>query len=238
MTNRFNPTFSRPFLLLLSVSTALLSLGCSGGGTHLTVTSLQNRQTYQQPFTKAYAGRSEQGDFDVVLVRDGVGGKSGAAGKSGAGDRSAGDESVAGVRQVMHVRVLWKPMKGTKLDHPTATNATIDWYVFDGSDAGGVVAYSGAGFVDVQKSNGLATLDIRSATLKPTTREGGMLDPIGPAKLRGTVVARTGRTGQVREILSQTRQTTAHANAARDAARDAARTAAAREASSRAPIEP
>jgi hypothetical protein len=225
MANCFNRTL-RPLCLVTLTSLLLPLCGCSGGGTHLTVTSLQNHQTYQQPFTKAYAGRSEQGDFDVVLVRDGAGGK------------SVNKESAGGVRQVMHVRVLWKPMKGTKLDHPTATNATIDWYVFDGSGAGGVVAYSGAGYVDVQKSNGLATLDIRNATLKPTTREGGMVDPIGPAKLQGTVVARTGRTEQVREILSQTREVTAQANAARDAARDAARTAAAREASSRAPVEP
>jgi hypothetical protein len=205
-------------LALLALPLALLSVGCASGQTNLTVTSLQNRQTYQQPFTKAYAGRSEQGDFDVVLVKEGP-----------------ANGSAAGVRQVMHVRVLWKPMQGTKLDHPTATNATIDWYVFDGSNPGGLVAYSGAGFVDVQKSNGVATLDIRNATLKPTTREGGMLDPIGPAKLQGRVVARMGRTEQMREILSQTRETTAQAG--RDA-RDAARNAAAREASSRAPVEP
>ena len=62
-----------------------------------------------------------------------------------------------------------------------------------------------------------------------------MVDPIGPAKVLGTVVARTGRTDQVREILAQTREIVAQANTA---AREAARTAAAREASSRAPVEP
>jgi hypothetical protein len=216
MTYRFRVTRTLS-LAVLALPLAFLAVGCAGGSTHLTVTSVQNHRTYQQPFAKAYAGRSEQGDFDVVLVRDGAAGK-----------------SVPAVRQVMHVRVLWKPMKGTKLDHPTATNATIDWYVFDGSGAGGMVAYSGAGFVDVQQSGGVATLDIRNATLKPTTREGGMIDPIGPARLQGTVVARTGRTAQVREILAQTRESTAQANAARDAARHAA----AREASSRAPVEP
>jgi hypothetical protein len=218
---------TRPMsVVLLVLPFAWLAGGCAGGQTNLTVTSIQNHQTYQQPFTQAYAGRSEQGDFDVVLVREGA-----------AGGASAGGTATAGVRHVVHVRVLWTPMKGTKLDHPTATNSIIDWYVFDASNPGGMVAYTGAGFVNVQKSGGVATLDIRNATLKPTTREGGMVDPIGPAKLQGTVVARLGRTEQVREILAQTRETMAQANAARDA-RDAARNAAAREASSRAPVEP
>ena len=213
------PRVTRPMAIaLLALPLAFACIGCAGGTTNLTVTSIQNHQTYQQPFTNAYAGRSEQGDFDVVAVKDGPA-------RGGA----------ATVRHVMHVRVLWKPMTGTKLDHPTATNATIDWYVFDASNPSALVAYSGAGFVSVQSSGGTATLDIRNATLKPVTREGGMVDPIGPAKVLGTVVARTGRTDQVREILAQTREIVAQANTA---AREAARTAAAREASSRAPVEP
>src|SRR4051812_36928826 len=184
----YRPRLTRQLpLALLALPLAVLAVGCAGGQTNLTVTSLQNHQTYQQPFTKAYAGRSEQGDFDVVLVREG-----------GAGG-SAVASAAPGVRHVVHVRVLWTPMKGTKLDHPTATNSIIDWYVFDASNPGGMVAYTGAGFVDVQKSGDVATLDIRNATLKPTAREGGMIDPIGPAKLQGTVVARLGRTEQVRE---------------------------------------
>jgi hypothetical protein len=205
-------------LFLLALPLAFACIGCAGGTTNLTVTSIQNHQTYQQPFTNAYAGRSEQGDFDVVAVREGP-----------------ARDGAATVRHVVHVRVLWKPMNGTKLDHPTATNAAIDWYVFDAANPAGLVAYSGAGFVNVQTSGGVATLDIRNATLRPVTREGGMVDPIGPTKLQGTIVARSGRTEQVREILAQTRETIAQANTA---AREAARTAAAREASSRAPVEP
>jgi hypothetical protein len=178
---------------------ALMGVGCAGG-TNLTVTSLQNHQTFQQPVTKAFAGRSTDGDLDVVVVNDGQS-------RPGAGS--------PGVRQVMHVRVLWKPMKGVKLDNPTATNAAIDWYVFSDSDkaAGGpgLVAYTGAGFVDVQQSGNTATLTIRNATLRPTTRHGGMTDPIGPAKVQGTVVARTGRDEELRAILSEARQASARA---------------------------
>ena len=202
--------------VLASVALVFLAVGCAAPSTNLTVTSLKNRHTYQQRFSQAYAGRSEQGDFDVVLAK----------GAPNGGTR-------ADVRQVMHVRVLWKPMKGAKLDHPTATNATVDWYVFSGSErepGQGLVAYSGAAFVTVHKSGGLARLDVRNATLRPAVREGAMTDPLGPASLQGTIVARTGKAARVRELLAEARQATARANETRNAA--------AREASSRAPLEP
>ena len=108
------------------------------------------------------------------------------------------------MRQVVHVRVLWKPMKGTKVDHPSATNATIDWVVWDqsqGRDAG-YIAYTGAGFVNLQRSGNTARLDIRNATLSPTARQGSIQDPVGRTKVTGTVVARANR-GQVDALLSQ-----------------------------------
>ena len=202
------------------LSLGLFMGGCAGPSTNLTVTSLRNHQAYQPQFSRGYAGRSEQGDLDVVLVRDG--GQGAAA---------------AGVRQVVHVRVLWKPMKGTKLDHPAATNAAIDWYVFGPGGAGsggapGMVAYTGAGFVSVQQANGLVTLTVRNATLRPTAREGDMVDPIGPARLQGTVVARAGRRDEVQQVLAQAQQVSAQANAARVAAERQASS------QSRAPVEP
>ena len=202
---------------ITTVSLALplvwLGVGCAPASTNLTVTSLKNHQVYQQQFSKVYAGQSEQGDFDVVLVRD--------ASPGGAG---------TGVKQVMHIRILWKPMRGTKLDHPTATNAAIDWYVFGDTVRPEMIAYNGAGFVKLEKSGGIAKLEIRSATLTPTTHDPGMADPIGRARLQGTVVAHTGQAERVREVLAEARQVTTEANAAR--------TAAARQASSRAPVEP
>jgi len=219
ITMSYSEPVRRSLILSFTLSLPFLAVGCAGGSTNLTVTSLQNHQTYQQHFSKAYAGKSENGDFDVVLVKE-------------AGDKSNG----LGLRQVMHVRMLWKPMKGAKLDHPTATNATIDWYVFgdavgdDRVGSGGMVAYTGAAFVNVDRTGDQATITIRNATLRPTTRQGGLTDPIGPARLAGTVVARTGRAEQVRDLLAEAEQASAHVSAAK--------TEAARQASSRAPIEP
>ena len=208
---------SRVRLFLLALPLAMASVGCAGPSTNLKVTSLQDHKTYQQRFSEGYAGRNEHGDFDVVVSKK-------VASQEG---------SKPAVQQVMHVRVLWKPMRGTKLDNPTATNAAIDWYVFDLSEkpgAQGLVAYTGAGFVTIKKENGVATLLIRNATLRPTTREGELADPIGPARVEGTIVARLGTGEKVRELLNEARQASARATDYRNGV--------AREASSRAPVEP
>jgi len=43
----------------------------------------------------------------------------------------------------MHLKVLWKPQRGTKQSHPSYTNASLRWYVI--GDAGqDVLEYSGA----------------------------------------------------------------------------------------------
>src|SRR6476620_10647219 len=89
--------------ILPALAMSLIAVGCAAPSTNLTVTSLQNHHSYQQRFSQGYAARNEQGDFDVVLATPVV---------------PRGDMK-ADVRQVMHVRVLWKPMKGTKLDNPT-----------------------------------------------------------------------------------------------------------------------
>ena len=201
----FRPVAVAVVLLVLSLAGA----GCSGGtGSKLTVKSLDHGQTYQTQFLKAYAGRNDRGDYDVVLIKNG-----------------------GVLRHVMHVRVLWKPMKGTKLDHPTATNATIDWIITGGPD-GGFVAYGGAGFVDLQRSGDTAKLTIRNATLSPTAREGAMQDPIGRSNVSGTVIAHADRR-RVGNLLAQVQNATA--TQARHAPPQ--RAPSAQEASSRAPLD-
>ena len=167
--------------VLFVFACGLLAAGCAARSSQLTVRSVDKGQTFQQRFTSAYAGKDDLGDYDVVLAKD-----------------------AGGVRQVVHVRVLWRPMKGTKVDHPSATNATIDWVVWDqsqGRDAG-YIAYTGAGFVNLQRSGNTARLDIRNATLSPTARQGSIQDPVGRTKVTGTVVARANR-DQVDALLSQ-----------------------------------
>jgi hypothetical protein len=178
--------------VLFGLAFGLLAAGCAGPSAQLTVRSIDKRQTFEQRFDSAYAGKDEMGDYDVVLAKD-----------------------TGGVRHLVHVRVLWKPMKGTKLDHPSATNSIIDWVVWDDSHGpdGGYIAYTGAGFVDLQRSGNTAKLDIRNATLSPTARHGSINDPVGRTKVSGTIVARANR-DRVNTLLSQMPNTSAAAQAA------------------------
>lgn len=195
--------------------------GCSGAGSNLLVTSQKNHALYQPTFSGAYATRGNDGSMDVVLT-------SRAEAQAGAAEAAAA-VGATDVRQVLHVRVLWRPMKGTKADHPTATNATLNWYVFaDGPRGTDVLEYSGAGFVTAEPAGDLTNLTVRNATLKPVTRPEGMRDPIGRSKLEGTITARN--SGQrVEQVLSQVQTTLADA---------AHRNHVARQASSALPVEP
>jgi hypothetical protein len=97
-------------------------------------------------------------------------------------------------------------MRGTKTDSPTATNATMSWYVFDDSRQPRLIEYRGAAFVEVERKDGQTLLTVRNATLKPTTRIGDLTDPIGPAKVDGKIVAQNDKM-RVEDVLSETRAT-------------------------------
>ncbi len=87
----------------------LAGVGCSSPTSDLRVMSLKGpRKTYSQPFAEAYARRNGEGSLDVVLTRD--------SGTADAAGRTTG--SARSLRQVMHVRVLWQPMRDTKRTTP------------------------------------------------------------------------------------------------------------------------
>jgi hypothetical protein len=87
--------------------------------------------------------------------------------------------------------MFWRPMLGTKPDFPSASNATIDWYVMGTGSRESVdmVHYQGVGFVSVRAAAGGATVTVHSALLNPVASCGRMSDPIGTARLSGTFFA-------------------------------------------------
>lgn len=187
--------------LALLAPVALASTGCSSARTDCTVTSLNDKQSYQQGFSKAYASRDSRGDLNVVLSAD----VSPAA--------KGGDAQAAALRQIMHIRVLWEPGHGMKTDQPTSTNASIRWYVFTGSgNTAEMIEYAGTGLAEVDPDGDLTTVEIRNATLNPINAR-GLNDPIGSSTFQGTVVARTN--GQrVSELLAEVKTTLAAVSAA------------------------
>jgi len=128
------------FCLLL-----LLGTGCSSQHSSLTLQpAADESRVFTQVFPQAYVTRSEDGEFEAVLIDDGI---------DAVHDPKPGkpleSSPMTPVTQVVHIRVFWRPLPGTLADHPSATNAALDWYVIsDGAERGdNLLHYSGAGFV-------------------------------------------------------------------------------------------
>jgi hypothetical protein len=174
------------------LAAAPLATGCGNKSAELRLSSLESGTTFLQNFPNAYVSNSDSGRIEIVLVDEQsvtlAGGASGEAIQA-----SAGADATTSVRQVMHLKVLWKPQRGTKPSHPSYTNAGLHWYVFGGGgETPDVLEYSGAGFVMLSDAPGGTQVTIKNATLKPVggTTGGSLTDPVGPARLTGTFLAR------------------------------------------------
>lgn len=203
-----------PARVLMASATPLLLLaglmagGCGQNSAELTLTSLQSNATFLQQFSRAYVTTGATGGSEIVLVDEqAVNGGGGAE----AGEAVPASASGAtALRQVMHLRVLWKPQRGTKQSHPSYTNAGLRWYVI-GDGGHDVLEYSGAGFVALQETAAGTQVTIRNATLKPVAApRGGLCDPVGPARLTGTFIAKKSPQ-RVKSLLAEVKSAVASA---------------------------
>ena len=180
--------------LVLVMSGGLLLTGCAkpGKSPRLRLRSSQTRQVYAQQFEDAYYTRLDTGEYEVVLVDDG---------DAGAGKRNAAEageplrpSQAAPLRQVVHIRVHWRPLRGSKPDHPSATNAVVDWYVTapagDATQANDRLHYQGAAFVEIGSKNGVAKVRVSKGQVALVEAVGSLHDPVGRSVLAGTFTAR------------------------------------------------
>src|SRR5829696_5245684 len=130
----------------------LAGAGCATPSTNLTVTSLENRQTYRPDFRSAYTSRNPQGDIEIVAA---------------CGTRTASGAMHPDLKQVMHIRVLWLPGPGLRTDQPAATNAAITWYVYSNGDRQALLEYTGTGLVEIDRDGDTTTVEVRNASLRP-----------------------------------------------------------------------
>jgi hypothetical protein len=184
MTIRKNAPFSMLLLILCACLLAPANLACTGavGPAALTLKSQSNGKAYEQQFANAYFSRADGGQYDAILIEDGIVNTKGRA--TGPLNTSAS----APLSQIMHVRVLWQPLRGSKPDTPSATNAVIDWWVRSNEPGsrGDRLHYRGAGFVVIYDRGEACRFDIRSAHLTLTEGAGRMTDPLGETSVLGT----------------------------------------------------
>jgi hypothetical protein len=192
-----NSKFPLPACALIAMLVGLT--GCSQKSPDIRLTSLSNKAIFTQQFDDAYIGKSAEGNTEVVLA--------------------GGNPD--GIRQVMHVKILWRPQRGTKQGHPSYTNAGLHWYVFDESKNGSadMLEYTGAGFVSLSDSPVGTEVKIRNATVKPVARASASLnDPIGPAHLTGSFFAKKSK-ARVQELLAEVANVTQNESAQQASAR-------------------
>ena len=165
-----------PMSVALCALFLLLATGCSSGPAVLNIRA-GNGHAYTQSFDNAYAAEAEGGQYDAVLTSD--------------GRRDVTTPGVAPpvpLDQVLHVRVLWQPLRGTKTDTPSATNAAITWYV---RRPGGMLLYQGAGFVVVHSESDGVHFSLRDSDVSVKDRRGaGIDDPLGKCSIVGDFFAR------------------------------------------------
>ena len=152
---------------------------------------------FYQRFPRAFLGANQLGDEQIVLISEGA-----------QTPRSQGKilypTNFSSVNQTVVIRVLWKPLAGTRADQPTATNATINWYVRSNmpDEQNDRLDYSGAGFVSVYPTKTGAHVVIRNATLALRSESGNMTDPFGKPTIGGSFdVVRND--GIVKDIVAQ-----------------------------------
>jgi len=192
----------------LALSAALLlAAGCSSAHKgRLTLEGDESRTFYAQNFDLAYISGSRQGEYDLILMQDPALVSSGKAGLNKPLQPLNGGE----LRQVVHVHVLWQASGGSVAKDGVVTNATIDWYVLGSAtgDRQEVLRYQGAGYVLLDEGRKATKVVIRDGTIRMSELNGDLRDPIGPARLTGTVKA-TRNSEYVRGLLADLRAQTA-----------------------------
>jgi hypothetical protein len=171
----------------------------------LTIEGEQSRRVYKQSFDQAYIGRSPgaDGEYDVVLLQqpqksptvrqkerqkwDWSLGLTGAPKAKPLHPVNGADE----LQQVVHIHVFWKGQGGSVARDGMVTNSAIDWYVIGhGSpERRQLIKYEGAAYVLMKERAGAAGLDLRDGRMRKKESIGFLSDPIGNARLFGSIDA-------------------------------------------------
>lgn len=172
--------------------------GCGASQPVLSVVPIQTQQKYLEQFTQAYVTRNAAGDYEVVLIEDPLD-------ESDAGDagQPLSPSSAASLRHVLRIRLLWRPVPGTKADSPASTNASLHWYVLGGATAEGtsLIHYSGTAFVAIATNGPGAEVTIHNGELKFVEKHGDLIDPLKSFKIDGKFDAVEGD-ARLAEILA------------------------------------
>lgn len=116
------------------------------------LTSTDGTVALNQTFSRAYATKTPDGNYEVVLVDDGVKTKRSWNPLSQPTATPLAPLNTPPVRQVLVLQVNWRPGKGARNDNPAAANAVARWYlsVYENQQER-VLRYDGTAFVQLSQ---------------------------------------------------------------------------------------
>jgi hypothetical protein len=181
---------TNPITVLLAA--LLLATGCTKKSPATArLTSTTGTYKLQQSFDRAYATKTADGEYLIVLLDDGLPSKLN-------DDELLIPTAQTPVRQVLFVKMNWRAPRGAKNNSPAAANALARWYFFTPSSNPGeagqdrIVRYDGTAFVRMSQGRdarwrGNITAD--NMTLATTTSPDNPPPPIQTATLSASFTA-------------------------------------------------
>jgi hypothetical protein len=141
--------------------------------------------------------RNAAGDYEVVLLDDPID-----RAEQGDAGQPLSEQRVPPLKQILHIRLLWQPLPGTRPDSPAATNASLHWYVLGGATAQGtsLIHYTGTAFVAIALNGHGADVTIHNGLLNSTERRGELVDPLKSFRIDGKFEA-TENESRLNEIM-------------------------------------
>ena len=166
------PTLLQSIILFLALAplglTGCAGLGNDGGRLAATGEGDAGRVTLEGDFTTATYSLDGRNRATLVLI----------------------DGPVEDPEQIVTIRLFWRPRAGKTPIDPNATNAAIQYVIFDG-DGGDVGIYTGAGFLFPRNKPNFDRFNggLWQANLQLSARTVGFKDLLGQAHLSGDVKA-------------------------------------------------
>src|SRR3954471_19537393 len=85
-------------------------MGCAGNQSSLTLRSDDGSQIFEQTFERAYSSKTSDGSYRFILLNEAAA----APTKKSDSGRPLEPSNQPPLRQVVYVKVLWRPMSGTR----------------------------------------------------------------------------------------------------------------------------
>jgi len=171
----------RCFILPQIILIAMLG-GCGVSPPVVSVVTDISHQRYRKQFNHAYVSNDSAGNYVVVLLEDPP-----PIPHSGPPGQILQPTTTLPKHQVVVIRLLWRPMDGTKPDSPAAINAALHWYVLSYPTADGTsfLHYAGTAFVQVASDGSGGKVTIKNGLLKLVDRHGDLVDPLKSFQVDG-----------------------------------------------------